>query len=105
MTQTRPHQPLTTRRQTATPLVANTPPCVDDPDRWTSDYDDPELKSLCRLACPRRWQCAKDALQTPGANGVWAGVFIPERGRSRKLAMRQLREVTVHGNFRGSQAQ
>ena len=97
MTHSRPLQPVAIPRRTALPLPTNTP-CMDDPDRWTSDYDDPELKSLCRLSCPRRWQCAKEALQTPAAHGVWAGVFIPERGRSRKLAMRQLREVATHGN-------
>jgi WhiB family redox-sensing transcriptional regulator len=72
------------------------PPCLDDGDRWLDGGDDPELKALCR-ACPRRWRCAEEALGTPGAQGMWSGVHIPERGRGRTFAMRQLRSLVAHG--------
>ena len=87
---------LPTRSHTATPAAPDTPPCISDPNRWTSDYDDPEAKALCRHACPRRWQCADEALRSPAARGVWAGVFLPEPGRRRENALRQLRELTIH---------
>jgi WhiB family transcriptional regulator, redox-sensing transcriptional regulator len=85
-------------------LILNTsvlerPPCLDDGDRWLDGGDDPELKALCR-ACPRRWPCAKEALETPGAQGMWSGVNIPERGRGRTFAMRQLRSLVAHGGKR-----
>lgn len=76
-----------------------TPPCLDDADRWLDCGEDPELKALCR-ACPRRWPCAKDALETPGAQGMWSGVNIPEQGRGREFAMRQLRSLAAHGGQR-----
>jgi len=58
-----------------------------------------ELKALCR-ACPRRWLCAKEALETPGAQGMWSGVHIPEYGRGRTFAIRQLRSLAAHGGQR-----
>jgi WhiB family redox-sensing transcriptional regulator len=51
-------------------------PCRSDPDPWT-DGDDPVLKTLCRRRCARRAQCARDALATRGASGVWAGIYLP----------------------------
>jgi WhiB family transcriptional regulator, redox-sensing transcriptional regulator len=78
------------------PRTLPTPPCLDDPDRWLDCGDDPELKALCR-ACPRRWSCAKEALETPGAEGMWSGVNIPEAGRGRAFAMRQLRSLADYG--------
>ncbi|MGD9622916.1 WhiB family transcriptional regulator [Mycolicibacterium sp.] len=81
------------------PVVRNgTQPCISDPDRWAAGGEDPELKALCR-GCPRRWQCAKDALDTPGAEGMWSGVNIPKEGRGRKFALRQLRSLAAHGGF------
>lgn len=53
--------------------------CVDDPDRWMTAIDD-DAKALCR-DCPRRWLCARDACETPRAEGMWAGIVIPEAGR------------------------
>lgn len=58
--------------------------CTQDPDRWTTTPDD-EAKTLCR-ACPRRWLCARDAVESAGAEGLWAGVVIPESGRARAFA-------------------
>lgn len=72
------------------------PPCFDDADRWFDGGDDPELKALCR-ACPRRWPCAEEAIATPGAQGMWSGVHIPEVGRRRAFALRQLRSLAAYG--------
>ncbi len=58
--------------------------------------NDPELKALCR-GCPRRWLCAKEALETPAAVGMWSGVHLPKDGRGRMFALRQLRSVAAHG--------
>ena len=80
----------------AGPGMLSYPPCVDDADRWVGGGDDPELKALCR-ACPRRWSCAEEALATPGAQGMWSGVHIPECGRGRAFALRQLRSLAAHG--------
>jgi WhiB family redox-sensing transcriptional regulator len=81
------------------PRTLLNPPCIDDADRWLDGGDDPELKALCR-ACPRRWLCAEEALATPGAQGMWSGVHIPECGRGRAFAMRQLRSLAAHGGKR-----
>lgn len=45
--------------------------CTQDPDRWTTTPDD-EAKTLCR-ACPRRWLCARDAVESAGAEGLRKG--------------------------------
>lgn len=75
-------------------------PCTQNPDRWaTAGPGDTELKALCR-ACPRRWLCAKEALQTPGAEGMWSAVHIPKAGRGRTFALRQLRSLAAHGGYR-----
>jgi WhiB family redox-sensing transcriptional regulator len=74
------------------------PPCLGDPDRWAAGGEDPELKALCR-ACARRWLCAKEALKTPGAEGMWSGVHIPKDGRGRTFALRQLRSLAAHGGY------
>jgi WhiB family redox-sensing transcriptional regulator len=42
--------------------------------------------------------CAKDALTTPGAEGVWSAVYIPSEGRrARNTALRQLRSLATYG--------
>jgi len=66
-------------------------PCARDPDRWTTTADE-GAKALCR-ACPLRWRCAQEACATPGAEGVWAGIHIPESGRARRFALKQLRSL------------
>ncbi|MGA9374384.1 MAG: WhiB family transcriptional regulator [Mycobacterium sp.] len=68
-----------------------TAPCTQNPDRWTTVADE-GAKALCR-ACPRRWQCAKEACATPGAEGLWAGIVLPPAGRSRQFALKQLRSL------------
>lgn len=71
--------------------------CTRDPDRWTTTADE-GAKALCR-ACPRRWPCAQDACKTPGAEGVWAGIRIPETGRARQFALKQLRSLAESNGF------
>jgi WhiB family transcriptional regulator, redox-sensing transcriptional regulator len=72
-------------------VVDESAPCTRDPDRWTTTADE-GAKALCR-ACPLRWRCAQDACMTPGAEGVWAGILIPESGRARRFALKQLRSL------------
>ncbi|BBZ42160.1 WhiB family transcriptional regulator [Mycobacterium conspicuum] len=75
--------------------------CTQDPDRWTlvpGKGPDVEAKVLCR-ACPRRWLCARDAVESPGAEGLWAGVVIPEAGRARTFALRQLRSLAERNGY------
>jgi WhiB family redox-sensing transcriptional regulator len=72
-------------------------PCTRDPDRWTTRAD-AGAKALCR-ACPRRWACAQEACATPGADGLWAGILIPEAGRGRRHALKQLRELAEQNGF------
>jgi WhiB family redox-sensing transcriptional regulator len=76
------------RRLTTAVQHSSTFACTRDPDRWTTTPDE-GAKALCR-ACPHRWLCAKEACQTPGAEGVWAGVLIPAEGRGRQFALKQL---------------
>jgi WhiB family redox-sensing transcriptional regulator len=74
-------------------------PCTLDPDRWVNaTADDTEIKALCR-GCWRRWRCAKEALETPGAEGMWSAVHIPKDGRGRIFALRQLRSLAAHGGY------
>ncbi|MCV7302277.1 WhiB family transcriptional regulator [Mycobacterium barrassiae] len=65
--------------------------CTQDPERWTTSADE-AAKAICR-ACPRRWLCARDACELPRAEGLWAGIVIPEGGRGRTFALRQLRSL------------
>jgi WhiB family transcriptional regulator, redox-sensing transcriptional regulator len=71
--------------------------CARDPERWTTTADE-GAKALCR-SCPRRWVCAQQACKTPGAEGVWAGIRIPEAGRSRQFALSQLRSLAEHNGY------
>jgi WhiB family transcriptional regulator, redox-sensing transcriptional regulator len=71
--------------------------CEREPDRWTTIADE-GAKALCR-ACPRRWLCAQEACKTPGAEGVWAGILIPEAGRGRRFALKQLRSLAEKNGF------
>nr|WP_101946301.1 WhiB family transcriptional regulator [Mycobacterium sp. 3519A] len=71
--------------------------CTRDPDRWTTVADE-GAKELCRV-CPRRWRCAQEACETPGAQGVWAGVLIPHQGRGRRFALKQLRSLAERNGF------
>ena len=73
------------------------PACTRDPDRWTTTADE-GAKALCR-ACPLRWRCAQEACVTPGAEGVWAGILIPEGGRARRFALKQLRSLAEQNGY------
>lgn len=92
-------QPAAELRVFTTTAPLETPwalPCAQEPDRW-STTDDEGAKALCRT-CPRRWQCAREACETPGAEGVWAGIPIPAGGRRRQFALKQLRSLAEgHG--------
>jgi WhiB family transcriptional regulator, redox-sensing transcriptional regulator len=81
-----------------TPDNRTVPPCLSNPDPWTDNGDDPALKALCR-ACPRRFLCAKEALDTPFIEGMVAGVFVPKEGRPRHFAMRQLQSLAAYGGY------
>ncbi|ORB65498.1 transcription factor WhiB [Mycolicibacterium tusciae] len=72
-------------------------PCTQDPDRWTTTADE-GAKALCR-ACPLRWRCAREACSTRGAEGVWAGILIPEAGRARRFALKQLRSLAEQNGY------
>lgn len=74
------------------------PACTSDPERWMTTAPDDMAKALCR-SCPRRWLCARDAWETRGAEGLWAGVVIPESGRPRDFALRQLRSLAELGGY------
>ena len=76
-----------------TPLGA----CTRDPERWTTTADS-EAKAICR-ACPRRWLCAREACELPKAEGLWAGIVIPEAGRGRTFALRQLRSLAERNGY------
>lgn len=71
--------------------------CTRDPERWTSIADS-EAKMICRQ-CPRRWLCAREACELPGAEGLWAGIVIPEAGRGRTFALRQLRSLAERNGY------
>lgn len=71
--------------------------CTQNPDRWT-ETPDAEAKALCR-ACPRRWMCARDAVESKVAEGLWAGVVIPEGGRARAFALGQLRSLAERNGY------
>jgi WhiB family redox-sensing transcriptional regulator len=71
--------------------------CTRDPERWTTVADD-EAKSICR-SCPRRWACAREAVELPKAEGLWAGIVVPETGRGRGHALRQLRELAERNGY------
>ena len=58
------------------------------------------LKVLCR-GCPRRFQCAKDALDTPGIQGTVAAVYVPKEGRARTFALRQLQSLAAYAGLAG----
>lgn len=80
------------------PTTPAIPPCVQNPDRWADGGNDPTLKAICRR-CPRRWLCAKEALRTPGIQGMIGGVHVPKEGRARTFAMRQLQSLAAYAGY------
>jgi WhiB family redox-sensing transcriptional regulator len=71
--------------------------CTKDPERWTTTADE-KAKAICR-SCPRRWLCAREACELPRAEGLWAGIVIPEEGRGRTFALRQLRNLAERNGY------
>ena len=57
-----------------------------------SNLTDEGAKALCR-ACARRWRCAQEACETLGAEGLWAGILIPQAGCGRRFALKQWRSL------------
>ena len=54
--------------------------------------------------CPRRVQCAREALGMPGASGIWAGIYLPpedptsarhDSSRAREYAMTRLAVIAA----------
>jgi WhiB family redox-sensing transcriptional regulator len=80
------------------PVTQTATPCERNPDRWADGGNDPALKALCR-GCPRRWLCAKEALRTPGIEGMIAGVHVPKEGRPRAFALRQLQSLAAYAGY------
>lgn len=71
--------------------------CANEPERWTTTADD-EAKVICR-SCPRRWLCAREACELPRAEGLWAGIYVPEGGRGRTFALRQLKSLAERNGY------
>jgi WhiB family transcriptional regulator, redox-sensing transcriptional regulator len=87
-------------RRTVTALHRDEPqpgPCTKNPERWTTAPDN-EAKAICR-ACPRRWLCAREACELPGAQGLWTGIVLPEAGCCRTFALRQLRSLAERNGY------
>ncbi|MDF2822701.1 MAG: transcription factor WhiB, partial [Mycobacterium sp.] len=40
-----------------------------------------------------------DAVETSGAEGVWAGIVVPEEGRGRTCALKQLTSLAERGGY------
>lgn len=76
--------------------------CTKAPDRWVASAsfaDGGEAsKAVCR-GCARRWLCAREAVETPGAEGIWAGILVPEAGRGRTFALKQLASLAERGGY------
>jgi WhiB family redox-sensing transcriptional regulator len=71
--------------------------CTTNPEKWVTAADE-DAKAICRM-CPRRWACAREAVELPRAEGLWAGVVIPEGGRGRGHALRQLRDLAERNGY------
>ncbi|KRD07748.1 transcription factor WhiB [Mycobacterium sp. Root265] len=71
--------------------------CTRNPDLWTNTEDE-QAKAICRM-CPRRWACAREACELPRAEGIWAGIAVPESGRGRTFALRQLRSLAERNGY------
>ncbi len=76
--------------------------CTRDPDRWMAEASFAEgaeaAKAVCR-GCARRWLCAREAVETPGSEGIWAGILVPEAGRGRTFALKQLTSLAERGGY------
>ena len=88
------------RRAAPAASAAPATPCAADPDRWLNSGNDPQVKALCRLRCPRRFACAAEALNIPYPQGIWSGVYLDSnvQARSRATGLRQLASIAMVGN-------
>jgi hypothetical protein len=70
------------------------PPCTGQQERWL-EHPDVEAVWLCRLHCPIRVKCARDAYGTPVIYGLWAGVIIPpeKEQRARRFAFQRIAHI------------
>ena len=84
--------------------VGRAAPCRSEPDQWTEAGDDQTLRDLCRFHCHRRAACAREALITPDAAGIWAGIYLPpddddsprhDRTRAQDYARHRLRVIAT----------
>lgn len=64
---------------------------------WT-DGPDTQARALCG-ACPRRWSCTRDAVESPGTEGPRAGVVVPDTGRGHAFALGQSRSLTERNGY------
>ncbi|TXI53493.1 helix-turn-helix transcriptional regulator [Mycolicibacterium mageritense] len=96
-------KPPVSRRPAGRPL----PPCLANPQLWDSS-DNADAIEACRHQCPRRVQCAKEALaDLEGVDGVVAGVALPpqnEHGTSkrRRAAVKHLQTIADQQPQRGA---
>lgn len=56
-----------------------------------------QMRAICK-ECPIRRQCAQHAVQD-GPSGFFAGVWIPEGGQGKRLAIKDLRERLAGGRI------
>lgn len=89
---------MTAARAVCAPLNEYVPVCTTAPARWTTTTPDAQAIATCQV-CPRRGLCAREAYQGIGAEGLWAGVVIPESGRARDFALRRLRVLAERGGY------
>jgi hypothetical protein len=92
--------------RTALAPTPSLPPCMRNPESWDSS-DNTEAIAACRLQCPRRFACAREALTGPKhlvstLNGVIAGVAIPAQNeygtsKSHKAALHRLQAIADQG--------
>ncbi len=73
----------------------------DAPELWTSERRPAQpvwtyLQQMCQR-CPVRTRCAAEAVAAEQQSGIYAGVFVPERRKSKgwSAAMDQLREIAA----------
>lgn len=85
-------------RAVSVPLDEYVPVCTAAPERWITTSPDAQAVAACQV-CARRWLCAREAYQGIGAEGLWAGVVIPESGRGRGFALRRLRVLAERGGY------
>lgn len=79
----------------------------DAPELWTPERRPAQpvwthLQQMCQR-CPVRRRCAAEAVATEQQSGIYAGVFVPERRKSKTwaAAMKQLRGIAAESAVAG----